>query len=291
VEVFVSESSGPELFTVMPRVELHRALRQSMPPQTRIAWERLGVMDITAGKIGAVDAASLHPRYPSEIYVLAWPHAQAEVWVQRAAAGEQAADRIFAVLLGVSPHVLPKTTAGWTIAEGESMAIDSATAAFGDYARMLSEMRAGGTHGHVCLGRGSAREPQVKQVREEAARFLQQHGFPATIETYPTGAISVRFSPGLTDEQVEQANALLAQTGCTDRVWIAGSHTSGLLAAQLIQSPVTQLSDSRGPYLFACRTGFGDGMYFWDSVWQGDQLYGYLCNFVPAEEEAIDAAD
>jgi hypothetical protein len=281
-------SSAPQLFSVLPAGELKRLLRQSLSPQTQIAWQQLGTIGVTQNKLGVVDAASIHPKYKSEIYTLDWPHAQVDVWVQRARDSGSQEDRIFAVLL-LAPGRGPQPGA-WQLEEGQSMAIDSATAAFGDYGRMLSEMRGGGTHAQTTLGRGSADNPQQKQVRQQAAAFLRQHGFPAEIETYATGSISVRFKPGLTEEQIDRANALLAPTGCPDQVWLPGSHTSGLLEEALMKSPVTQLMDARGPYLFACRTGFGDGIYYWDALQQNGQLVGYLCNFVPAHEEASAAS-
>jgi len=261
-----------------------------MPAETKIAWERLGTIAVTQGKLGVADAGGLHPKYPSEVKTLDWPHAEVDAWVQRARLPESNEDRILAIILltpGLRQEMHPDLAqARWEVIEGKSMAIDSATAAFGDHGRMLADMKAGGTHAHTCLGRGSSKnDPQQKQILQQAADLLKQHGFPASIETYATGDISVYFKPGLTDEQVERANALLAPTGCPHQVWIAGSHTSGLLEEALLKAPVTQLTDARGPYLFACRTGFGDGIYYWDALQQNGQLVGYLCNFVPAEEE------
>jgi hypothetical protein len=251
----------------------------------QIAWEWLGTIAVSQGKLGVVDAASIHPKYKSEIKTLDWPHAEVDVFVQRARDPGSRKDRIFAIIV-LASALQPRWNATWKMEEGESMAIDSAAAAFGDYGRMLSEMKGGGTHAQTSLGRGSSgNNSQQKQALQQAAAFLKQHGFPATIETLATGDISVGFKPGLTEEQVDRANALLATTGCPDQVWLPGSHTSGLLTDALRKAPVTQLTDARGPYLYACRTGFGDGIYYWDSLHQNGQLVGYMCNFVPADEK------
>lgn len=281
-------SSRPQLFDVMPASELQRVLRQSLPVETNVVWHQLGAMHITASKIGAVDAGSLHPRYPSEIYTMDWPHPRAEIWLQLAISPARKVERVFAVLVSAPGEQLHLESGTWDLIEGPNMAIDSATAAIGDYGRMLSEMRGGGPLSQVCLGRGgSVKEPAAKEARERAAALLLQHGFPAKIERYErTNSLSVGFEPGLTDEQIAAANALLALAGFKDEVWLAGSHTSGQLADALLKSRVTHLADAQGAYLIACSTGFGDGTYYWDGLVRNGQLRGYLCNFARADDAA-----
>lgn len=284
-------SPRPQLFDVMPASELQRALRQTLPAGTTVVWHSLGQIAITAGKIGAVDAASLHPKYPSEIYQLDWPHPRAEIWLQLALGPDRKVERVFALLVSLPGTHLTAQHGGWEMVEGPSMAIDSASAAIGDYGRMLSEMRGGGPQSQTCLGRGgSVKDPAAKQARERAAALLVQHGYPAKVERYDrTDSLSVGFQPGLTDEQIAAANALLAQAGFADEVWLAGSHTSGQLADALLKTAVTHLADQHGAYLIACKTGFGDGTYYWDGLVRAGQLCGYLCNFVPAEAESNSA--
>ena len=282
---------SPELFDVMPAGQLQRALRQSLSEGTTLVWEHIGNLDVTQGKLGVLDAGGCDPRHPREAKTLDWPFPQVEVWLQFAKIPGGKEDRVFAALLSAPGKGLVQEQADWETKEGESMAIDSASAAVSDYGRLLTECRAGGPLSHSCLGKGSADLPDQMQARKQAAAYLGKHGFPTRIETWATGSISITFSPGLTDEQVTAANAMLAKAGFQDRAWIAGSHTSGLIEKGLTGAPFMHVDDGRSPYLFAFKTGFGDGIYYWDGLWRGGQLCGYLCNFVPAEDENEDEAE
>lgn len=278
-------SQAPRLFDVMPAGELRRALRQSLPSSTELAWLHIGNLNVTEGSLGVVDATCCHPRHYREAKTLEWPFPLVEVWLQLARTPGAKLDRVFAVLLSAAGEGMTAGDGNWQTKESVSMPIDSASAVVADFGRLKSDCRDGGPLSETYLGKGSADEAPAKQARQQAAALLAQHGFPTKLDTWATGSISISFSPGLTDERVAAANELLAKAGFSDRAWIAGSHTSGEVAAGLTTACYTRVPRDDNPFGYAFTTGFGDGMYYWDSLWRDGKLCGYLCNFVPADEE------
>jgi hypothetical protein len=278
---------APQLYDVLPGEQLRQSLVESLPEGTTGVWEHLGALRVTGGNLGVVDAGSCHPRYlPSEAGQLDWPYPQADLAVRVAEHADGTRSRVLAVLVmapaGKQPHDF-STVERWPEA---TMAIDSATGAVGDYARMLTQCRAGGAMATVLVGKGKAGDAAQQRQRQQAAKVLLQLGLPVAAEASYAGNTPVRFSSGLSDEQIEQARAALSAAGVSEDIWVPSAHTARLLEDQLLTRLLTWHPADADPWLLAFRTGFGDGLYSWDAIVVEGQLCGYLCDFLPAAEEA-----
>ena len=276
---------APKLFDVLPQAQMRQALRQAMPEGTKLVWKLAGKLDITSGALGVVDAGSCHPWHIArEAKALAWPYPIAELWLQVSEELDGRDSRVFAAMIAAPGEQAAAKDALWQTREAASMAIDSATAVVADRGRLLSCCRLGGPLSGVALGKAFA-EGAVKVERERAATWLAEQGFPNRVEQWHGGSISVKFVPGLSEEQAAAANVLLKKQGFAEEVRIYDAHTSGQIGEALRKSLFTEVDDGASPFLFAFHTGFGDGNYYWDALECDGKLCGYLCNFVPEDAE------
>jgi hypothetical protein len=287
---------APELFAVLPSALLRESLVQGLPEGTHGVWEQAGSLRITGRMLGAVDAGSCHPRYlPGEATQLDWPYTRAEIFLRFAQQLDGRRTRVLAVLVVPPAAEVPPDAASAERDFVDSMCVDSASAVVGDYARMQSECRAGGPLATVLVGKGTAQSAEQRQARQRAAGILKSLGLPvATSESTPyDGQAPVEFSTGLLDEQIEQARAALVAAGVTEDIWVPSAHTAVLLERQLISNLVVRYPAEGDPVLVGFHTGFGDGSYVWHELTASGQLCGYLCDFLPQEEEESDehAAD
>jgi hypothetical protein len=268
---------------------LREAFVQGLPEGTHGVWEKVGSLRVTGGLLGAVDAGSCHPRYlAGETTQLDWPYERAEIFLRFARQLDGRRTRVLAVLVGPPVADVPGSAKSAERDFIDTMCIDSASAVVGDYARMQAECRAGGPMATVLVGKGTAQTPEQRQARQQAAEILKSLGLPVATEgpTPYDGASPIRFSSGLSDAEIEQARASLADAGVTEEIWVPSAHTAVLLEKQLTSDLVVCHPSEADPMLVGFRTGFGDGIYTWQEITASGTLLGYLCDFLPQDEEA-----
>jgi hypothetical protein len=276
----------PRLFDVLPSGVLRQALHESLPRNTRLVWEHVGSLRVTGGLLGVLDAGSCHPRYlADESRQLDWPYPQAELAVQFAEQGRGKRSRVLAVMVAAPSGQLPGKLSGCERETAETMSIDSATAVLGDYERMHSRCRAGGPKATVLVGKGTATTKAQLAERKKAARVLEKLRLPLAVDTGYDGKSPVRFSTGLSDEQIEQARSALAAAGLSEEIWVPSAHTAMQLAEQLAANLVAWHPEGDDPFLLAFHTGYGDGSYAWDALTVDGRQCGYLCDFAPSDDE------
>jgi hypothetical protein len=165
-----NKAKPPKLFDVLPSALLRQSLAGALPDGTTCVWERVGSIRVTGQGLAALDAGSCHPRYlAGEATRLEWPYSSADLAVRFAQQPDGTRSRVLAVLVAAPAGELPGrfSACEWELAG--AMSIDSATGVVGDYARLLTECRAGGPRAVVLVGKGAATSAEQKKTRQRAA--------------------------------------------------------------------------------------------------------------------------
>ena len=280
-------SVGPKQFDVMPSAILQRSMLSALPADSAYAWQQAGILPVSDGRLVVMDAASYaRPRHvESEGKLLPWPADMAEIWFQviRDATGKML--RVVAALVSLPRTNLSTIASDLVKTEACSMAIDSANWMVADVQRLKTHWKGAGPHCRANLG-GSTKDPQRRIVQEQAAALLSREGFQLSRKE-ENGYLQFDVDHLQSDAQIERAESLLQASGLNLRLNVWKTETGTDLGKRLVQSHITQIADDAGNiYLFASSTGFGDSIYYWDALtWRGS-LVGYLCNFMPPDDEA-----
>ena len=282
-----SPSVGPKRFDVMPAAILQRAMLSALPADATYAWQQAGILPVSDGRLVVMDAASYaRPRHiQSEGKILPWPTDTAEVWFQVICDRTGKVLRVVGALVSLPGTDLSAIAGDLAKTEACSMPIDSATMMIADVQRLKTHWKGAGPHCRANLG-GSTKDPQRRMAQEQAAALLSRAGFHVSPKE-ENGYLQFNVEQLQSDAQIERAESLLQASGLDLRLNVWETETGADLSDRLIQDRITQLANDAGQtYLFASSTGFGDGIYYWDALtWRGS-LVGYLCDFMPPDDEA-----
>jgi hypothetical protein len=272
---------APKLFDVMPARELHKAMQAALPADVTFAWRHLGNLKVTTDKITVMDPAVYRPGQvlDEEERILDWSDKEAEIWLQVIARKNGDVLRVAAVLVSRALD----SAANITKVQVGSSAVDSAQMMVADTARLRSCWNCGGMKNKSVLGRAEEK-PKLKKEKERAAVFLANSGFSLTREERGK-YLSFAFDTPLTDEQIANIRKLLKDAGINEDVNVIQPHSLAVIEQALDRSFGVSLSDGDSPYLFAFKSGWGDGIYWWDALKQSEKLVGYTCNFMEESED------
>jgi hypothetical protein len=276
-------SGPPKLYDVLPSGRYRAAMRAALPQDASFAWRLAGTLGVTAGRLVVMDPAFFYPGGAGrEGRLLDWPAGRADVWLRMIERGGRQVLRVAAVLVSLAEPDLG-TRGSVRKDEVGSSAVDSAKMMVADAGRLDACWEVGGPLNESALGVTTC-HPDQKQIKEKAAALLTGHGFPLVRKD--GGYLGYRFGRPLSSEEVCRADRLLAAAGLPERVNVIRPHTLAVIEDGLGSAPVVRLGDAGSPYLCAFPSGWGDGIYYWDALRHGDQLLGYLCDFMPEDGTA-----
>jgi hypothetical protein len=273
---------GPRLFDIMPSDELGKALRAALPEDVSWKWHMAGTLNARTAGIIVMDPAYYKPGGSLAVgVVLEWPHDRAEVWLQVIERPGDRVCRIAAVVLCRAWTDL-LDSAAIRQEEVDSIAVDTATVMVADLERLNANWKAGGSKSECSLGYFEDEASRI-EAKAKAARVLMDLGYPLRREQRSRGAIGFSFEQPLTDDEIDHANRAIREAGFDEKVRVITPHSLNEIMGQLGTGFLAKLSDGESEFLYALPSGWGDGAYLWNSLMQGQDLLGYICDFIPEE--------